>query len=80
MPISTQKENVEKHLLNLDPPTIQTRMLLKNQRGLLKKNLNSHKKEQPGQKSQEKVSLEDLTLKVEHPIDLLTPAARLLLL
>jgi hypothetical protein len=62
---STLKESVEKHLLNLDPPTIQTRMLLKNQRGLLKKNLNSPKKEQPGQKSQEKVSQEDLTQKDE---------------
>ena len=46
-----------------DPPTIQTRMLSKSRRGLLKKNLNSPKKEQPGQKSQEKVSQEDLTQK-----------------
>jgi hypothetical protein len=35
----------------------------KKKRGLLKKNLNSHKKEQPGQKSQAKVSQEDLTQK-----------------
>ena len=63
MQISMLKESVVKHLLNLDPPTIQTRMLLRSQRGLLKKNLNSPKKEQPGQKSQEKVSQEDLTQK-----------------
>ena len=47
MPTSMLKESVENRLLNQEIRIILQRMPLRKRRGLLKKNLNLHKKEQP---------------------------------